>query len=77
MSEPEMHTDWERVEYVPKEGDDPTLPHVTHEGTMRFADLAITVYQLSDGQRVIPPESLAAFLLWLGADPNEIVVADG
>jgi len=36
--------------------------HATHQGVFEIAGATFRVYQLSDGQRVIDAEDLAAFL---------------
>ena len=43
-------------------GDDSDLPHVTHSGVLKIADLELTVYQLSNGERVIEADGLEKLL---------------
>lgn len=50
------HLKWEPVEKP--DVVDPELPYVTHLGMLRLGDVEIEVYQLSNGQRIIDPESL-------------------
>ncbi len=47
------------------------IPVITHEGAIEFAaGLRLVVYQLSDGQRVVPEESMRVFLEWLSGGPR-------
>lgn len=45
---------------APRPGDE--LPYATHQGALSLGDLTITVYQLSDGQRVLDADDVARFL---------------
>ncbi len=54
----------DQVEYkeVPRaENQENDLPYVTHEGKLTLFGKELTVYVLSNGQRIIPEESLINF----------------
>lgn len=51
---------------VPDDG----MPYATHKGVLKIYDISLTVYQLSDGRRVIDEQSLAA--LFGAAEKGEI-----
>lgn len=52
--------DWTPVDRSPQDG---SLPHVTHEGILNIGpDVSLTVYQLSDGQRVIDQDDFERYL---------------
>lgn len=42
--------------------DDPSLPYVTHEGTLRIGDAELKAYRLSNGQRIFSEESVERFI---------------
>lgn len=42
-----------------------TVPYATAAGVLKILDLEITVYQLSNGQRVFPEPELEKFWDWL------------
>ena len=51
---------------------DGELPYATHEGRLKLGDVEITVYQLSDGQRIIPVEEIERlFKEWENPDALE------
>lgn len=45
------------------------IPFITHEGTLGVGGFEFHVYQLSDGQRVIPCEEVEQF--FAGVAPSE------
>ena len=44
------------------------LPYVTHEGTLEVGDFTFHVYQLSNGQRIIPCDEVEKFFEAAGAE---------
>jgi hypothetical protein len=42
------------------------LPVVTHEGELQIGSLTLKVYQLSNGQRIIPEEDFKKFVEFMG-----------
>jgi hypothetical protein len=57
--------EWRKLS-VPDSGDLGALPRATHEGVLTFAGHTLRGYRLSNGQRVIDQEDLAAAF---GVDP--------
>lgn len=47
------------------------LPYVTHQGELEIDTLKLTVYQLSDGQRIIPEDQMIVFFQWLGVETGD------
>jgi hypothetical protein len=57
--------EWRAVKGVHDPAND-DLPYVTHEGLLHIGTIELTVYQLSNGRRVVPSESMLKFFEWLG-----------
>jgi hypothetical protein len=53
------------------------LPKEIGRGMVQIGPIEIEVIQLDNGQRLITPEGLAAFLQWLSGDNGPLVEALG